>query len=234
MEMVIGSGTIAKRFAEYSNQDNYLIFTGIHDSEIKDEKIFQAEEDAIRLQIEKKPKAKFVYLSSCSVLDPSGLKSAYSLHKVKMEALIPSLAKNYLIFRLPNLIGQNDVQSGLVNYLIKNILTETPFDIWVNARRNFIDIDDAFQIIHHILVHNSHLNAVINVASSKTTSILEAVNDLEIFLKRKANYRLIERGDSYKIDISETLEIIEFLKIHFDSNYFTKSLENHWAHVKVY
>lgn len=232
--MVIGSGAIAKRFEGYLNQDNYLIFTGIHNSEIKDEKKFQAEEDSIRLQIKQNPQVNFVYLSSCSVLDPLGFKSPYSLHKIKMESMIPLVAKNYHIFRLPNLIGQSDVESGLVNYLIKNILAGSSFDIWRGAERNFIDIDDAFLVIHHILSQHSYLNSVINIASSRTTSILEAVCDLEVFLKRKANYRLVDRGESYKIDISETLSAIKLLDLQFDSKYFIKAIEKHWDHLKTY
>lgn len=228
MEKVIGNGAIALRFAKYSNQDNYLIFTGIHDSEVRDERIFLAEEDEIRRQVEKNSQLKFVYLSSCSVLDSLGNRSPYSSHKAKMENLISSIAKSYLIFRLPNLIGQTDVQSGLVNYLTKNILTGTPFDIWKNAGRNFVDIDDAYQIMHHVLHNHSYSNTVINIASSKTTTIQEAVNALELLLKRKANYRLVDRGESNNIDISETLSIIELLKIQFDSNYFTKAIEKHW------
>lgn len=232
MSMVIGKGVIANRFMDYSLQKNYVIFAGnVHDSSLVDEAVFKNEEEDIKAAITLNPQANFVYFSSCSILNATENQSAYSLHKAKMESLIKGSAKNYLIVRLPQIMGLNDEKNGLVNYLVENIMSGKSFELWEKAWRNFIDMDDVYRIVHYILAHKSYSNTAINIASPRKTSLVDAVKKLEDFLGRKANYQLVNKGTEYDINISEIVNIIQVLKIDFGADYFTKAVGKYWGHL---
>jgi glycosyltransferase involved in cell wall biosynthesis len=232
MAMVIGKGVIANRFMDYSLLKKNLIFAGnIHDSSITDENIFRAEEDSIKLALAQNPQVNFVYFSSCCILDPNESKSYYSIHKEKMEKLIMSSARNYLILRLPQIIGLNDEKTSLVSYLVENVFSGKSFDLWEKAYRNFIDIDDVYHIVHYILGNKTHSNCAINIANPSKTSIIEAVKALESFFNRKANYQMKDLGTSYDIKVSEISDIIKLLNINFGSDYFIKAVEKYWRHL---
>jgi dolichol-phosphate mannosyltransferase len=230
--MVTGNGVIANRFMDYSLSKQYLIYPGaVHDSLIIDEKIFRIEEDAIKLALTQNLNLTFVYFSSCSILAPNKSLSPYSLHKEKMESLVTTNGRDYLVVRLPQIIGLNDEKSSLVSYLVENIISDKSFDLWGKAYRNFIDIDDVYHIVHYVLTNKTHINCSINVANPRNTSMVEAVKAIEFLLNRNANYHLKDLGESYDINVSEISDIIKLLNINFGSDYFIKAVEKYWRHL---
>lgn len=230
MGMVIGSGVIANRFIDYSLQSNYLVFAGnVNDSAIRDENVIHAEDNAVRDALSMIGDATFIYFSSCSILDPEVARTPYVQHKVRMEKLIQDSARKFLIFRLPQVLGLSDAKSSLVSFLVDSIRENKPFDLWQNADKNLIDIDDVHDIVCEVLKAKGYLNTVINVASTNRTSVLQLVHNIEEFLDAQAEYQLINKGCSYDIDISVIKPIIASLNIDFGEGYISKSLKKYFA-----
>ncbi|WP_415062043.1 glycosyltransferase [Bdellovibrio sp.] len=233
MSMVFGEGMIANRFRDYSLQTKYLIFAGnVNDSSIKDETIFQKEEHAISSALKNHPEKTFVYFSSCSTLDADTLHSEYTKHKIRMESKIRETAKSFLIVRLPQVLGLSDADSSLINYYVSAISEKRHFELWSNARKNFIDIDDVHDIVGELLKRNTYNNKIVNIASSRQTSTLEVVHIIEDFLGVSASFTELPKGTTFEIDISEIKSIIIDLKINFDRDYIKKSLTKYYSHLK--
>ena len=232
MSMVIGSGVIANRFIDYSLQSKYLIFAGsVNDSAIQDENIIFEEEIAVLDALSKHSGAIFVYFSSCSTLDPDVAHTPYVQHKVRMEKLIQDSAKKFLIFRLPQILGLSDAKSSLVNYLVDAISNQKPFELWQNVQKNLIDIDDVHEIVGEVLRRQICLNKITNIASTRQTSVLELVRNIESFVGRSANYVLASKGTSYDIDVSEIKLILSELNIDFDRGYISTSLNKYFGYL---
>jgi glycosyltransferase involved in cell wall biosynthesis len=232
MGMVIGSGVIANRFIDYSLQSNYLIFAGsVNDSAIQNETLIQEEESAVRNALSAHPDITFVYFSSCSIVDSDVHHTQYVQHKVRMEELIQGSARKYLIFRLPQVLGLSDAKSSLVNYLVDAIYNNRSFDLWQHAQKNLIDIDDVHRIVGEILRRKVSLNKIINVASTRQTSVVKLVHDIEIFFGVSAKYLVVNKGTRYDLDVSEIEPIINELKIKFSDDYLGASLRKYFSHL---
>ena len=232
MGMVIGSGVIANRFIDYSLQSNYLIFAGsINDSAIQDENLIQEDEGAVRNALSAHPDITFIYFSSCSIVDPDARHTRYVQHKIRMEELIQGSARKYLILRLPQVLGLSDAKSSLVNYLVDAISNHKSFDLWQHAQKNLIDIDDVHQIVGEVLRRKISLNKIINVASTRQTSVLKLVYDIEAFFGVSANYLGVNKGTRYDLDVSEIEPIINELKINFGDGYVGASLRKYFSHL---
>lgn len=234
MSMVIGKGVIANRFIDYSFQSQYLIFAGcVNDSGVTDTNFIKDEEAAVSAALEAAhDDLTFVYFSSCSILDPDAGQSLYVQHKIRMERLIQASTNKFYIFRLPQLFALSDISSSLVNYLVDAVSNQKHFELWKNAKRNLIDIDDVHDIVDEVLRRNIVANKIINVSSPYQTSVLQLVNCIERYFGLEATYTLHNKGSNYEIDVSEIGPVLRDLKIDFGAEYITKSLQKYFAHLK--
>ena len=230
--MLIGNGVIANRFCDYALKSNYLIFAGsINDFAINDDAAFQNEEAALQLALADNPDVPFIYFSSCSILDPEVGETPYVLHKIRMEKLLQSQAKFFLIFRLPEVVGLSGDESNLVNVLVDAISNKKPFEISAKAQKNLIDIDNVHTIADEIIKSNKYSNSIINIASTQKTSIYALIQNIEQFLGLKARFDKVEKGSDMDLDISEIQPLLSMLNINFDENYIPRALEKYFGHL---
>ena len=144
--MVVGKGLIGKAFDDYSNFDEVLIYcSGVSNSTSVSMAEYDRELELLEQNIHKHPEKKFIYFSTCSIYDPSMNESTYVKHKLSIENYIQHHVKRYNIFRLSNLVGATSNNFTITNYLYHSILHQTPIEIWQNAYRNLIDIDDPWE-----------------------------------------------------------------------------------------
>jgi glycosyltransferase involved in cell wall biosynthesis len=231
MEMVIGSGAIAQRFIDYSLQSKYLLFVGnANDAAITNEVIYNNEERDVFDALQKFPAALFVYFSSCSILDRSVAHTPYVQHKIRMENLIRNSGRSFLILRLPQLLALSDTDSSLISYLVSSIANQKHFELWKNAKKNVIDIDDVHAIVGALLDNRKYTNKIINIASPQQISASDLVHHIENFLGVKANYSHVEKGSAFDIEISEIKPIIRDLSLDFDGKYIESSLRKYFSH----
>jgi len=227
--MVIGNGMIAKAFSRFRGDDRVLIFaSGVANSGETDKDEFERErsalDDALRAHSEKL----FVYFSTCSVDDKDVSQSPYVKHKLRMEDFITRSHKDYLICRLPQVVGRSSNRATLVNYLHDRVMNSEPFVVWRNAVRYLIDVDDVERIISYLIEHRNLREKKLSIVSRKY-SVPEIIAVLTKITGRPARYSLVDKGTPYDIAGSVPSRVLEELKISFDDSYLEKMLVKYYA-----
>lgn len=229
--MIVGHGLIATAFAKkLENEIGLTVFaSGVsNSSETRSDEF--ARESACLTQAMADFTGVFVYFSTCSVGDHERQNSLYVQHKKRMEKLVSRLPQ-YIIFRLPQVVGRTSNPHTLTNYIHTQILLESRLTLWKNAWRNIIDVDDIVGIAEYMIrePNLSYMCEVINIASPSPISILNLVEIFERLMNKKAHYDLIERGDHYNIDIESALCVANKLGIEFGSDYTEKVIEKYYG-----
>ncbi len=217
--MIVGRGMLAKAFDSYRDHPNVVILaSGVSDSTVTDVAQFEREETLLVNTLEEQRKKRFVYFGTCSTLDPELSGSPYVRHKLKMERLIETLSCDYLICRLPQAVGHNGNTNTLMNRLYASIRNGQRFQLWRNACRYIIDVDDVSAVASYMIGQNQYSSRNINIASRRF-SIFDIVRALENVTQRSAIYSEIDKGASYDIDCYEAHKVARLLNIQFDDTY---------------
>ena len=155
--MVVGNGLIANAFKKYIKDDSIVIFaSGVSDSLQTFSHEFIREKKLLLQYLS--PKRKLIYFSTCSLSDESLSNSQYIQHKKEIENLIAEKQEQYIIFRLPIIVGQSHNPYTLTNYFYNKIKGNKTFQVYRNSCRYLLDIDDALKIIKLILSKNIFFN----------------------------------------------------------------------------
>lgn len=228
--MIIGNGLLANSFTHYRDYDDLIIFaSGVSDSKCTSLNDFQREEKLLIKTIEENPNKKIIYFGTCSVYDKDLSKSEYVIHKLKMEGVVTNLHDNFLILRLPNIVGSGGNPNTVFNFLYNQIRTSKPFDLWENATRNFLSIEHLVKIVSSILSIEENRNKIYNIANTKAFKIPFVVGAMESFLNTKAVYNVIQKGCDVLIDTSETEDITrEIIEIK-EKNYIQYLLKKYYT-----
>lgn len=212
--MVIGNGMMAKAFDEFVNDDSIIVFaSGVSNSKETDLTAYQ-KEFSMLFNL-KGTSATLIYFSSCSIFDSSLESSLYIDHKKMMENYIESNFKSYWIFRLPNVIGSSNNSNTMVNFFYNALLNDHFFQIYKNAFRYFIDVDDVKIVVSKVIKESNLNSGCYNLLFPFPYNVLQLVNLLETYLSKKGNYVINEKhGALYNINISE--QLLPYVK--FDVN----------------
>jgi len=228
--LVVGSGLIAKAFAkDLTTFENIRIYAaGVSNSGCKDFSEFERERERLVVALENHPtKQCFVYFGTCSVYDAETRYTDYVKHKLEMEELV-SKSPNYLILRLPQVVGHTPNPHTLLNFLYARIARSEAFSVWSDAYRNVIDVDDVVKIAHLILQDGLLHNTVINIANPNIYSMGEIVTAMEAFVGKPAIYDVIKRGLKYMIDINTTQPYINQLNLQFNHEYLSTVIAKYY------
>jgi nucleoside-diphosphate-sugar epimerase len=227
--MVIGNGMIANEFMNYHNKDEFIIFaSGVSDSTHSPAEAFERERKLLVETIQAHPGKRLVYFSTCSIYDASMRTTPYVIHKKQMEELILANHREYMIFRLSNPAGKTGNSNTVFNFFIKNILEKQPFEVWKNASRNIIDIDDMCLLCNEILQQKLFLNTIINIANPKNYSVPYIIIEMEKHFGIKGNYKLVDTGDGPHIDTTQIEPLFRKFNINFDVNYLSRLLKKYF------
>ena len=208
--MLFGNGLIASIFDEYRDKQDYVVFaSGVSNSnELREEEFFR-EEVLVKKILNNYKTKQFIYFSSCSLEDVDLKGSPYHQHKLNMEKIIENLSNNYIIFRLPHVVGKGGNKNTVINYFYNKVENEEYFDIWENATRNIIDMEFLYKVVSYLIDNKVYLNEKINIAYENNTKVVDIVIAIERILNKKANYTLIEKGSDLKINMSKIRNIIK-------------------------
>jgi nucleoside-diphosphate-sugar epimerase len=228
--MVIGNGLLARRFEAYKDDDKFLVFaSGLSNSKTKDTKAFEREVSMLRENINEHPGKIIVYFSTCSMYDPGEKDSPYVQHKLNIENIIQANAGKYFIFRASHLTGKSSNPNTVLNYFYQHIKQGIKFDLWINACRNIIDIDDAYFIADHVLKNNQPSAQPINIASPLNYPVKDIVSAIESFLGISSIYTEVNKGNCFEIDISATRRILDQLPAKFNDDYLPFLLTKYYT-----
>ena len=227
--MVIGNGLIASQFYDYHLSSDIVIFaSGVSNSSANDQTAFSRERKLLTETIQKFPKRKLVYFSTCSIYDPSLEQSAYVKHKCEMEEIIKVQAKKYLILRLSNPIGRYNNPHTFFNYFIDCISTGRDFEIWANAERNIIDVEDFSNLSKSIIEDEAYTNSVVNIANIHNYKIPEIVLAIEQHYNLKGHFNILNKGNKLSINTSVVGNLYPSLQIKFGPGYIARILTKYF------
>ncbi len=218
--MIVGNGIIANIFRSNFNDDTYLIFaSGVSDSTEENINEFNREEKLLLEMIDKYPNLKLIYFSSIFC----GLKfDRYYTHKMKMESLIIKNSKDFLIFRLPQVIGNGGNNKNLFNFFIDSIRNDKVLKIKKNTQRSLIDIDDVFKIVFYCI---NKSNQIINVSHIEKMYVDDLVRTISKFLKKIPK---IEYDDEeYPFDLQNSSIVNEYISSIDKVDYTNKIIKRY-------
>ena len=226
--MIIGSGLIANAFApSFSDDPDIIIFaSGVSNSQENRVEAFLREKQLLLECLSLKKK--IFYFSTCSVHDPQLLDKPYAVHKIEMENLVAA-SPDYVIFRLPQVVGTTPNPNTLTNYLHKQILSGSHFQIWRHAKRNLIDVDDVALIATHLHQTFNTNRQLVNIACPFSLTIDQIVSIFELVLGIKANYSLVDMGGDYQIDSGLASEVAQRIGVSFDDTYIEKLIRKYYG-----
>ena len=213
--MIIGKGLISKSLADSfaDNRDILIFASGVSNSEETNEEVFRTERNLLDSTIKKNPDKKIVYFSSIFVKNK--LKIPYYIHKKNMEKLIKKKSNNYLIIRLPQVIGLGGNQNNLINFLVKKIDKSETIYIEKKTYRAIIDIDDLKKIVIYLL------------KTKKKIEVIEIVDTISKIKQKPIFVVLMEKGISIKKNKSRFIKkMIKNTQINI-KNYTIKTLKKY-------
>ncbi|MFI5294008.1 MAG: NAD-dependent epimerase/dehydratase family protein [Thermodesulfovibrionales bacterium] len=219
--MVIGSGMMAGAFtSSLGDAPSICVYAaGVSNSGSSDHREFERELIRLRAAVEQYRTAKlFLYFGTCSVNDPVVRLSPYVQHKLKMEQLVMT-HPGHLIVRLPQVAGPTSNPHTLLNYIFARISRGERFQVWKNAQRNIIDIDDVVRIIVDLALVEGARGERINVANFSNIDMPDLVEIMERVIGKKALCDYVEKGAPYMIDTRRINAITKRCGISFDPQY---------------
>lgn len=225
--MIIGTGLLGKAFCNYETNLSVCVYAqGVSNSNCVDINEYQRDYNLVKQSIEKYCDKKFVYFSSCSILDSNSINNLYVQHKIKIENLIKKYHSNYLIIRLPQVAGFSKNSTLLLNYFYNNIKNDIKFNIWKKSKRNIIDVEDVVDIVGKISLCDEYKNSTLNVANKYNYSLLEIINHFENIIGKLAIYEFIDRESEYDIPIDSIENVVGN---RFDGEYLKNLLEKYYG-----
>jgi nucleoside-diphosphate-sugar epimerase len=228
---IIGNGMVARAFANGLRlNSNLVIFaSGVSNSDCTDPEQFERERSLLFHTLDETPRTiRFLYFGTCSVYDPDALAKAYVIHKMEMEELVLSHPAGCVI-RLPQLAGPNAPSNTLLSALVSKIKADEEVQIWSNAVRNIIDVDDVVKIVDALQLEGLANNRVINVANPLSIKVTDLINVIESALHLDARVVLIPKGARYEIDTEAMLAAAESAKVYFGENYLLETIAKYYA-----
>lgn len=228
--MVVGSGMVASKFMHYSERDDVIIFaSGVSNSKLAIKTEFEREKKLLCDILLNNTGKKLIYFSTFNLYDPIEKNSPYCIHKAEMEEFISVNVPNYNIFRLGHVAGSSAREYTILSFLFNSIKSGTFFELWKYASRNIIDIDDVSKICTYIIDNGLYKNEVTNICNNNNIFIIELVIILERVLSKKANYKIVEAGESPEFDSAKIRLISKELGINFDNSYVNNVILKYYS-----
>lgn len=229
--MLIGSGLLAQAFATaYSQREDVCIYAaGVSNSGCTNPHEFVREQGRLTEALQQAALVDaFVYFGTCSVADPEAQHTPYVRHKLAMERLV-SAHPRHLILRLPQVAGRTPNPHTLLNFLYARISRSEAFQLWSNAKRNIIDVDDVVAITRQLIANGALRNVTLNIANPVSYRMAEIVRAMERAVGKRAVCEVCERGSAYPIDISTTLPAIEAAGVKFGTDYLERVIGKYYG-----
>ena len=214
-EFIVGSGFIAKKFKKYSyffrKNDVIIYAAGISNSQERNKKSLKRE-ILLANQFCAKNIKRVVYISTCSINDFSRNKSKYVKNKIIIENIIRKKTNDYIIVRLPEVVGYSNNPNTLTNFFFNKIFKSKSFALYKNTKRNIIDVEDAVKYCIKIIKSNKYRNKTVSLLNKQFYTPLNIVELFEKIFNKKAHFQI---------------KVIAKKKWISKNNYYIKSNKNY-------
>lgn len=187
---------------------------GVSNSGEIDRLEYTREHNDLQRFIEINSDKKVIYFSSYIAKDST---SRYAQHKRQMESVIERTANDFLVLRLPQVVGKT-TNSTLINYFVNAAKTGKKITIQRNAYRSVVDVTDVGRILS-LFIGKNITREVIAVGPLKPLWILDIVENIESILQLKIDFTSIDGGDRQTGDLSRALMLLGRHDPIFDESY---------------
>jgi len=217
--MIIGNGLIASAFSNFENDDYIIFASGVSFSLENRKEEFYREEKLLKSLFN--TDKKIVYFSTVNLFDNN---NPYFSHKKKMEKIICDNFKNYLIFRLPQVIGKGGNSNNLFNYFKNKIINDEFIYVEKNSTRSLIDIEDVRDICLFCFKYN---NKILNISNINTIKVYDMVNIMYKYLNKISKIIQIDSLPNKIIENSYEIEECILLLNLKKENYTEKIIQKY-------
>lgn len=200
MSLIVGSGLIARNLACFDFPSDYVFLAaGVSNSAETLDSEFRREIDLVEKTLAEYPDKTIVYFSTCSVYQSK--KSKYIEHKLYVESLIEKSGCDFLVFRLPQVVG-DVLNNTLISYLVSSVYSQQKVFLQKNAFRNIIDVTDVVKAVYEYVSSSRELNRVIDIAGLHKVSVIEISGVISELLDKPIIYEVVAGGEAYDIPTS--------------------------------
>lgn len=222
--MIVGTGLIGKSLSQIDTAGITVFASGVSNSRETDAKEFLREKSLLESHLSRQSNYRFVYISTCSVNDPSQSDSPYVIHKKLMEHLVLSHPDTHIV-RLPNVVGPDGNLNNLVNHFVRSVRSGEALTLQESARRYILGVDELAKLMEAFVSLLPHTDRVVDFAPPTSTSVLDLVRQIEDILGIEADISMVPGGSSYPIDFSNTERYSKLSGIEFSDRYVESVLK---------
>ena len=189
---------VAGALKDISGWEEDILFTsGVSNSGELAGSAFLKETNLVESYINKiSPDSSFVYFSTTSIFDNSKVTNPYIIHKLSIEKLLKESNVDFLIVRLPNLVGFSTNPHTLTNFFADSIRQGRLITLRNGAIRHLIDVADLSVILNDIKRKFGKKRITVNVNTDKPLSADQILELMEETLGKKANCQTISEKNS--------------------------------------
>ena len=228
--MVVGNGLIAQAFSSFKDIQEVIIFaSGVSNSNVVDISELQREIKLLTEYLNKD--ACLVYFSTVSLYDSSVANSQYIQHKKTVEALITEKCKDYLILRIPIVVGNSNNIHTLTNNLVSQIRKSSTLKVFKKASRYLMDIDSIVETVTPIISNKVYHNSVWNICFSNRINIEELITSLEEVLNTKVEKEYLDKGCCYEVPNQKFLTYLNSVGYELPKDYIKLTLQKYYSNL---
>lgn len=133
-----------------------------------------------------------------------------------MENFITREFENFIIFRLPTVLGDTTNPHTLFNFFIKSIIGGVTIPVHTKACRYLLDVDDVAKILPYMIDNANFWGQIVNIAFDKSIAILDMIEVFEQELKLSANVELLDKGQCFMIDNKVFMDVTKQIGFKVD------------------
>lgn len=229
--MVVGNGLIAQAFYSFRDIQDVTIFaSGVSNSNIVGTSEIIREVELLTEYLN--TGNCLVYFSTVSLYDNSIENSQYIQHKKRVETLIAENCKNYLILRIPIVVGSSTNIHTLTNNLVNQIRSSNTLKVFTKATRYLMDIDSIVETVTPIILDKKYYNSTWNICFDNQIGIEELINSLEEVLNIEVEKEYLDKGCCYQVPNQKFLNHLEDKGYRIPENYIKLTLEKYYGNLK--
>lgn len=231
--MIVGNGMIASEFNLHSEDYvDYLIFaSGVSNSKEINKNEFDREKKIILEIINKYKRLKLIYFSSILV---EISKNKYYTAKLEIEELIKTYAANYIIFRLPQIIGNRGNSNNLVNFLKHSINNDLEIIVYNDVERALIDIEDLVMVVNYCKNKINH--EILNFSGIEKLNVIILCNLIGNILNKKPILKITNdvENNNWNTKNSDIVNeaIVKINNVEYTNRVLRKYIKNESNNIK--
>lgn len=215
--MVVGGGLLAQAFQMFTHDDSFIIFaSGVSNSGEKNDAAYERELNLLDKYAQEG--RCLIYFSTVSIHDPDLQTSRYVQHKLSIEKKISECGSEFMIFRLPIVVGRTSNPYTLTNFLYNKISGGHTIEVFNKACRYLMDIEDVAHSLSLAIKSRKPLCEIWDVNYNNSVFIDDLISVYEKVLQKKAKRSYINKGGCYQTD---NKKYITFLRENIKTTFIT-------------